>query len=562
MHEVTRLIGAHHALDQVTRFDEFESWVAQNFEDNGEHHVGGYKILVRALFRTFQEQLTIYKESLGIASSFEYFRAESSIADIDSLEADCEASHLIKHLNEFDRRLYRAHDHEYLDRELTSLRTEVIEPFNELFEKYGRTKTTLDLSEYLSYRALEAVLSTANDANRGYPEAYQRGWLDRRRTQEELDTNFESYTLALCWLYAELAPDGTELSTVHEALLDADDWKELNRTYGQVRDTMLQPIEDRVDSHPAAYEIDVPESSTEIDHLFEGAPDPSVGIEKTLDRIFLWEDAYKGDEVFVGSGSAGLILVLRGLQSIRDQLDTDEPIQIRRLKHPDEPGYNYSYAIEHAGWTFDNTGSLHGWAVFVRVATDYSGFGGRQHKLVEELLEDRSNRDVIEVKELEVPEDVLRTYLEEQQAFRDRYTQSEELEFDNRRLDRIIADGEGTRTEFKEEFPSSTIDAGKEIAALANYKGGVLIFGIDDEGTVQGVENQEKVENKVSGILWDMMEPPLSADLYPISYEGEPIVIVDIPEADQPVACKFIYYFRNGTNVRKLTYPELKRRFG
>lgn len=329
-----------------------------------------------------------------------------------------------------------------------------------------------------------------------------------------------------------------------------------------MRERMLQPFEDRLDASSAAYEIDLPESPTEIDHLLEGAPDPAIGIEKTLDRIFLWEDAYRGDEVFVGSGSAGFILLVRGLQSIRDQLDTDEPIQIRRLKHPDEPGYNYSYAIEHAGWTFKNTGSLHGWAVFVRIATDYSGFGGLQHDLVEKLLDDLSDREVIEVKEVEVPEEVLERYLEEQQTYRDRYTQWQDLEFDNRQLNRIIADGEGTRTEFKEEFPDSTIDAGREIAALANYKGGVLIYGIDDDGKIRGVENQEEVENKISGILWDLMNPPLSADLYPITYKGEQIVVVDIPEADQPVACNFIYYFRNGTNVRKLTYAELKRRFG
>ncbi|RDI72660.1 ATP-binding protein [Halopelagius longus] len=546
----------------MTRLDEFESWVTQNFEGDDQDHIKGYKILVRALFRTFQEELNIHRKCLDIESSFEYFRAESSIADIDSLEANCEASHLLKHLNEFDRRLYRAHNREYLNRELASLRSDVIKPFNELFEKYGRTKTTLDLSEYFDYQAIKIVLPAVNDANRGYPEAYQHGWLDRRYTQAELDANFESYTAALCWLYAELALNETELLTVQEALFDADDWRELNRTYGEVRDTILQPIEDRVDSNSASYEVDIPDSSTEVDHLLKGAPDPAVGIEKSLDRIFLWEDTYRGDEVFVGSGSAGFILVLRGLQSIRDQLDTDEPIQIRRLKHPDEPGYNYSYAVEHAGWAFDNTGSLHGWAVFVRVATDYSGFGGRQYKLVEELLEQLTDQEVIEVKELEVPEDVLRTYLEEQQVSHDRYTQSEELEFDNRRLDRIIAGDEGTRTEFKEEFLDSMIEVGKEIAALANYKGGVLIFGVDDEGTVRGVENQEEVENKISGILWDMMEPPLSADLYPITYEGEPIVIVDIPEADEPVACNFTYYFRNGTNVRKLTYQELKRRFG
>ncbi len=200
--------------------------------------------------------------------------------------------------------------------------------------------------------------------------------------------------------------------------------------------------------------------------------------------------------------------------------------------------------------------------MFVRIATDYSGFGGRQHDLVEELLSDLSDEGIIAIKELEVQEDTLRAYLEKEQASQQGHTRSENPDFDNRQLPRIISDGEGTRTEFKEEFLDSMIENGKEIAALANYRGGVLIFGVTDQGEVVGVENQEEVENKISGILRDMMDPPLSADIHPITYEGKSLVVVDIPEADQPIGCKYIYYFRSGTNVRKLTYPELKNRFG
>jgi hypothetical protein len=265
--------------------------------------------------------------------------------------------------------------------------------------------------------------------------------------------------------------------------------------------------------------------------------------------------------VLNGSGVAGFVVLLEGLKSIRQQRGSDEPIRVRRLIHPDEPGSNYSYGIQHGGWTPEKGGTLNGWAVFVRVATDYSGFGSRQHSQIENLLERLSTEGVIDIKEFEVPEDTLQDYLDDQ-AIQKRYTRDEDHRFDGRSLDRIIADGEGTRTEFKEEFPNSTTDAGKEIAAFANYNGGVVIFGIDDDGQVLGLEEPEKVENQISGILWEMMEPPLSADLHLIMYEDEPILVVEIPDADNPVGCKFIYYFRNGTNVRKLSYSELKRRFG
>lgn len=562
LQEITPLVGAHHALDQGTRFDDFESWVTHNFEDDLEEIFTGYKILIQALFRSFHEELDTIKKRVGITPSLEYKYAKSARADIDSLNTECDASNLTKHLNEFDRQIYRAHNPEYLEDNLSSLRSEVIAPYRELFQKYGRTKTSLPLEDYLNYWGLKTAHRAVNDATHDIPQAFFRSWFDRRYTPEEFDENFEGYKVALYWLYSKLASEETELTTVEEVLLNAEDWSELDRTYKQLSEALIKPIEDSEDFSSAPYEIDAPDSPDEIEHLLEGAPDPAVGIDKTLNRTFLWKDAYRANDVLVGSGSAGFVLVLKGLLGIRNEIESDDQIRIRRLKHPVDPGYDYSYAIEYTDWVSENSGSLHGWAVFLHIATDYSGFGGNQHEFIEGLLNELSNQDKIKIKETEVPEDVLNRYLEEQQPSQRRSNQLDEPKFDNRSLDRIIADGEGTRTEFKEKFPDSTIKVGKEIVALANYKGGVLIYGVDDNGKVKGIENQEEVENKISAILWDTIDPPLSADLYTVSYEEEPIVIVDIPEVERPVSCNYIYYYRNGENVRKLLYPELKRRFG
>lgn len=562
MNEITRLVGTHHALKEAIKLDEFESWLSHNEDECLDQHFEGYKILLRAVFRTFVRDLKIYKESFGINSSIEYERAESSIADIDSLNAESEASHLIKNLNEIDRRLYRAHNKEYLVEELQSVDEKAVQPFKKLFEKYGRTKTKLDLSTYFDYRALETLLDAANDASRGYPEAYQTGWIDGRYTLEEFNSNVESYALALRWLYSKLCVDAGEMEPVHESLKAASDWDDLDKTYKTNRVAMVDPLENTVDTRIEGYEIEVPDSATEIDHLLTNAPDPAVGIEKTLDRLFLWEDAQNADQVLYGSGIAGFEVILRGLLSVREQIGVGDPIQIRRLIHPDEPGNNYSYAIEQAGWTPNNSGSLSGWSVFVRKATDYSGFGSQQYSLIENRLGGLSDQGAISIKELEVKEEALVSYLNDQRSIKEHYARSDTDTFDNRRLERIIEGGEDTRTEFKQEFLNSMIENGKEISALANYDGGILIYGVTDDGTVVGIEDQEEIENQISGILWDMMDPPLSADLYQVTYENKPIVIVDIPEADQPVGCNYVYYYRNGTQVRKLTFQEMKRRFG
>ncbi len=297
----TRLIGSHHGLDLVAQPDRFQSWVDQNHEPD-ESYVEGYKILVRTLFRTFQRQLNLHKDLLRIETSFEYFRADSSIADIDSLSTDCEASHLLKHLNEFDRRLYRAHNHEYLENEIQSLRDEVVEPFEKLFKKYGRTNTPLPLSNYFALHALETTFSAANGTSRGYPEAFQFGWLDRRFSQTELDAGFEGYTVALAWLYTELAIEGADISRVQEMLLDAESWQEVNRSSQTIRELLLEPVKDHTGTSSANYDLDVPEEATEIDHLLQGAPNAAVGIEKTLDRIFSGKLRFQGTRYSPGRG--------------------------------------------------------------------------------------------------------------------------------------------------------------------------------------------------------------------------------------------------------------------
>ena len=51
-------------------------------------------------------------------------------------------------------------------------------------------------------------------------------------------------------------------------------------------------------------------------------------------------------------------------------------------------------------------------------------------------------------------------------------------------LSHLIPLGEGFTTEFKRSMPS---DLGREICAFANATGGVILIGVDDDGTEIGV---------------------------------------------------------------------------
>lgn len=57
-------------------------------------------------------------------------------------------------------------------------------------------------------------------------------------------------------------------------------------------------------------------------------------------------------------------------------------------------------------------------------------------------------------------------------------------------LHELIEGGENTFVEFKRKF-SSEEKIAKEMIAFANSKGGKILFGVDDDGTVVGVESEK-----------------------------------------------------------------------
>lgn len=54
--------------------------------------------------------------------------------------------------------------------------------------------------------------------------------------------------------------------------------------------------------------------------------------------------------------------------------------------------------------------------------------------------------------------------------------------------------------EFKSEFPSQSHAIGKEMAALANTGGGVLLMGVTDDGAPIGIDNPDRVVERLAGI--------------------------------------------------------------
>ena len=86
---------------------------------------------------------------------------------------------------------------------------------------------------------------------------------------------------------------------------------------------------------------------------------------------------------------------------------------------------------------------------------------------------------------------------------------------------------ESERTEFKSIVVT---DIKKEIIAFANYDGGKIYIGIEDDGTVIGVEDSDSVALQVSNMVRDAIKPDLTMFLHYETKEIEQkqVVIIDI----------------------------------
>jgi hypothetical protein len=66
-------------------------------------------------------------------------------------------------------------------------------------------------------------------------------------------------------------------------------------------------------------------------------------------------------------------------------------------------------------------------------------------------------------------------------------------------LIRILSKGEGPHVEFKSDFPKQADDISKEMAAIANSGGGILLLGVADDGSLPGILNPDQVADRLAG---------------------------------------------------------------
>jgi predicted HTH transcriptional regulator len=95
----------------------------------------------------------------------------------------------------------------------------------------------------------------------------------------------------------------------------------------------------------------------------------------------------------------------------------------------------------------------------------------------------------------------------------------------------LIEEGENLQCEFKRHFTTPEKIA-REMIAFANTKGGYLIFGVDDDKEVVGVDSEKSESELIKDAAENYCEPPLKYSIDFIEVFGKEVVVASIPESD------------------------------
>ena len=119
-----------------------------------------------------------------------------------------------------------------------------------------------------------------------------------------------------------------------------------------------------------------------------------------------------------------------------------------------------------------------------------------------------------------------------------------------------IAQGEDSRTQFK-RGPIGVAKLATELAAFSNAEGGVILFGVDDDGTVVGLDKTAKkaLDVELSNAANDNVRPSVYPRTEFHTISGKQILVVSVPEGvSKPYADKMgNFWTKSGPDKRRIT---------
>lgn len=95
----------------------------------------------------------------------------------------------------------------------------------------------------------------------------------------------------------------------------------------------------------------------------------------------------------------------------------------------------------------------------------------------------------------------------------------------------LILQGEGVQLDFKKTI-TSVEKIAKSLVAFANNKGGKLLIGVADDGTIKGVKSEEEEKYMIMTAANQFCKPAIEPSFEEVYIDEKIILIVDIPESN------------------------------
>jgi predicted HTH transcriptional regulator len=113
---------------------------------------------------------------------------------------------------------------------------------------------------------------------------------------------------------------------------------------------------------------------------------------------------------------------------------------------------------------------------------------------------------------------------------------------DYKDVNHLIEEGEGFEIEFKRKV-STPEKIARAMIAFANTRGGHILFGVDDDGSIVGVESEKSEVDLIleAGSLYCL--PEINPEIDIVAFDGKDVIVAYVAESkDKP------HYFTGASN--------------
>lgn len=127
-----------------------------------------------------------------------------------------------------------------------------------------------------------------------------------------------------------------------------------------------------------------------------------------------------------------------------------------------------------------------------------------------------------------------------------------------------IRNGEDSATQFKQDVTDANRLA-EEMVAFSNAQGGLLLIGVSDDGTVNGLDDAQisRLNQLVSNAANENVKPPIYPLTEIMEIQGKRVIAVSVRKGiSRPYqTSKGVYFTKSGSDKRKMSPEELRRLF-